>query len=169
MCTSHVTGLQEALTPAIALSSWATNNIATGWNKNRSARAKQQMLPLALHNKNKKQQQAASAHSKHACIRNKTDSLSNRNKITIYLTWNLWGRSQTSKRRDLEKQGCTWMMATTLLWDSCPSEEDTFNIFYCAITELPRLLCALKHMLPKSLFLTGWHLNSTKNTVLEHT
>jgi len=60
-------------------------------------------------------------------------------------------------------------MATTLLWDSCPLDEDTFNIFYCASTELPRLLCALKHTLRKSLLLKGQHLNTAQNTVLEHT
>lgn len=105
MCTSHVTGLQEALTPAIALSSWATNNIATGWNTNGQPGQNNKCCHLPYIIKTKQQQQAASALTKHACIQNKTDSLGNRIKITIYLMWNLWGRSQTSKCRDLEETG----------------------------------------------------------------
>lgn len=133
MCTNHATGLQEALTVATALSNWATNNIAKGWNKKGQPGQNNKCWRLPYILKTRKQQQAVSANSKqrgsdtHA-IQNKPDSLV----ITLTLQSTSGdiqeGETECWNTESWKEQGCAWMMAATLSWDSCPFKDNTFKI-----------------------------------------
>lgn len=108
--TAHVTGLQEALTPAIALSSRATSSIARGENRRGQPGRNNKWCRSPWPRKTEQRQQAASAALK---LRGRDRSGCKAEQIPPAVTLALpsasgdaqEGENQTLKRRDLEGAG----------------------------------------------------------------
>lgn len=174
MCTSHtshVTGLQQALTVATALSSWATNNIAKGWKKKSQTGQNNKYWCLHYILKTRKQQQAVSANSKqrgsntHA-IQNEPDSLGNYINTTIYFRWHSRGRNRMLKYRSLEGAGLCLDNGNHPVVEQCPFKKGISKISDGGISPMRCLthstLASNICLLPQRLFLKAWHRNKAK-------